>query len=389
MPGKLLELFIKTEFDKNVEHTEFDNVQPYIEYECESDDHNVHNELDSDANISVDASPINTEQKTSEKPKRRRIVGKLKQHSESNVAEMNFCDICGLKNKQKYHIVKHLMQKHKMKPNVYRCPDCNETFKSLTYLERHAVVHKKEYSTCPVCKKQFYSRNNMLRHVNETHNSERPFTCTYCKRSFSQMVNLKDHISVTHVKMPNFTCDICGKQTMTKSTLILHMDKHSGRKRQIREAAALAYAIKRKAKPFSRVCQYCGIICKSPAHHIVHLRMHTGERPYKCKICGKCFAAPNGLTTHKRIHADERPYACDLCDLTFRQRAHLRSHLIVHTGAKPYQCSFCGKTFARKGNLTTHKRMHTGEKPYECSICDGRFVELNALKRHRKVSHKL
>ena len=132
------------------------------------------------------------------------------------------------------------------------------------------------------------------------------------------------------------------------------------------------------------VCEHCGKEFRKKSVWIIHVRTHTGERPYSCDQCEYKSARKSHLTLHIRTHTGEKPFSCSVCGKSFAQSATLKRHHLSHTGDKQHKCDLCGKMFGRKGNLTQHLRTHTGDKPYGCDMCGKMFRQSSARTKHVK-----
>ncbi|XP_007541343.1 sal-like protein 3 isoform X1 [Poecilia latipinna] len=66
-----------------------------------------------------------------------------------------------------------------------------------------------------------------------------------------------------------------------------------------------------KASPeepfFKHKCRFCAKVFGSDSALQIHLRSHTGERPFKCNICGNRFSTKGNLKVHFQRHKDKYP----------------------------------------------------------------------------------
>ncbi|XP_069673072.1 zinc finger protein 37-like isoform X24 [Periplaneta americana] len=165
---------------------------------------------------------------------------------------------------------------------------------------------------------------------------------------------------------PIFQCDHCGKKLASRENMRVHLRIHTGE------------------RPFT--CHICGKQFQAPSGIKRHLKeVHEGVKEHVCDICGRAFANKRTLEDHRRIHTGERPFVCDLCGKTFKTKASLYVHNKSHTDVFPFECPHCEKCFRAQTSLTLHILKHTGEKPHACDICGKRFRIKYELGKHRLI----
>ncbi|XP_033163272.1 zinc finger protein 62 [Drosophila mauritiana] len=136
-------------------------------------------------------------------------------------------------------------------PDKYRCKICSNTYRSVSQLNAHSQMHRKEKDhQCEVCQKTFRAACNLKAHM-RIHTGEKPYQCSYCSRRFADNSAHRKHERL-HTNERPYACNICGKTFSLSSS--------------------------RK----------------------VHYFLHSSEKSHKCLMCKKEFRLKHQLTAHEK-----------------------------------------------------------------------------------------
>ncbi|KAJ7416307.1 zinc finger protein 420-like [Willisornis vidua] len=245
----------------------------------------------------------------------------------------------------------------------FECKDCNETFKTSNHLQKHSIFHVKN-------------------------GQQKLGSCLYIERCLD---NLKLHREMHEGKFPERGFDSSeGSDSCLVGSEVFGVQPDVQRGRENDLSA--------QSQPPFYQCAECKYTTCILSNLELHVRTHTGERPYSCTVCQMKFRTSSHLRRHRITHFNTEHFKCRSCDFSTNKWLSLKRHLALHSGEgssslsclyepkelpfKTYRCEECGYCTAHSGNLKLHLRIHTGERPFKCGQCALTFRTSSHLKRH-------
>lgn len=278
----------------------------------------------------------------------------------------------------------------------FKCDTCDKLCGTLAAYKSHVRVHKNQ-KICKHCKKSFNGNYNLKVHIQTIHLKSKPYKCEYCDYATGVKSTLKSHLR-QHTGDTPYKCQYCEKAFHNSSNYKEHLRQHTGEQpyecKDCGEKFALGKRLKAHAKTHITnpilTCTKCGKKFRKRGSFIRHDESNVCIRKdHVCEYCNKPFSKLGYLTEHLRIHTGDEPYKCEICNKTFKHGYALKVHRYNHTGEKPYECKFCSERFRSTSCMKRHIRsIHTGERPYGCTICGKRYLMGATVRKHMET-HKM
>ncbi|NXE98115.1 FOG1 protein, partial [Menura novaehollandiae] len=129
-----------------------------------------------------------------------------------------------------------------------------------------------------------------------------------------------------------FPCKDCGIWYRSERNLQAHLMYYCASRQS---AGAGSPALEEKPKetyPNERVCPFpqCKKSCPSASSLEIHMRSHSGERPFVCLICLSAFTTKANCERHLKVHTDTLNGVCHSCGFISTTRDILYSHLVTN-----------------------------------------------------------
>jgi len=191
-----------------------------------------------------------------------------------------------------------------LEKGFFKCDKCEKMFTKKKNLQSHQIVHLNDRSfACSQCDKKFKTAWGVKSHF-RVHSREKPYKCLQCEERFSYYIQLARHSRIhlgeskrkyvkkfkTKLISPNLNSNNC------EMTTIGELNLNSSCQSQLEGFSRANF----EGDCFK--CNKCEMRFKILSNCVIHLRLHSFERPFICIKCRQKFQFSSELAQHVKIH---------------------------------------------------------------------------------------
>ncbi|XP_021358218.1 zinc finger protein Xfin-like [Mizuhopecten yessoensis] len=325
------------------------------------------------------------------------------------------CHLCHRRFNSNWNLARHLKEIH-LSQQTFQCYICEELFEKKNLYQIHMKAHDRDERdskkkngivservkqkhlkvsklVCAMVQSQSRNKNKDVNIQESDMSSDDEITASELIGNFTEDSEMKDiNSSYGDCNDAEFFQKVSNSQETDDNCLdntseaiieeIESQEINSALAKTIKTVTKSSLVSSQKQKP-QPICDICG---KSVYNLDAHLRIHSGDKPFRCCLCDKDFAQREALKIHYRSHTGEKPFLCSTCGKGFATRGLQQDHARAHKGDKPYQCDVCDARFSWRCALSRHKQLHsTGPKPHSCSVCTFECWRKHDLVKHEKT----
>ncbi|XP_048210915.1 zinc finger protein ZFPM1 [Perognathus longimembris pacificus] len=148
-----------------------------------------------------------------------------------------------------------------------------------------------------------------------------------------QQAGMASILATAVINKDIFPCKDCGIWYRSERNLQAHLLYYcASRQRAGSPAATAAEEKPKETYPNERICPFpqCRKSCPSASSLEIHMRSHSGERPFVCLICLSAFTTKANCERHLKVHTDTLSGVCHNCGFISTTRDILYSHLVTN-----------------------------------------------------------
>ncbi|MCL4139266.1 UNVERIFIED_CONTAM: hypothetical protein GTU68_066511 [Idotea baltica] len=293
----------------------------------------------------------------------------------------------------------------------YVCALCNRIYTSKYSLERHVRCHtlEKPYN-CDVCNFTSSYREHMMRHMTSVHlivhsNVPKVKYVPRKKRDHDdsredsreeESNDAADGEKRRNILRERFECAVCGLRATHKTDLIDHIkSKHPNAHIESLEnndgsKVHLIVTVAKKPRPTKRLtihCSYCFHIFHDTWKYKVHLRSHTGVKPFQCSLCD--MKATSKMTVRDHIHRKHKQAEDAKIILRTVSIDGSVEEVALPVPWREFKCEHCNQQFNDNYDLKLHKQKnHKDALPFFCMVCSHKELTKAGMIVHCTSQHK-